>query len=175
MKIERWKFDSFSDLGVSDMKNDVEKKLKEFLNSPEASEGLHLTRDELKTLYDRVVDYRQRIHKKQQQCDMRMAPIQSELADYRQSRQWARDRLDPEKKRTGYSYLDQIEIALLIEEIEKRRGHLVAQRLIWGQMVPEDLLIETIGVLTAAVDDARHEEQRWRRYLKEEQERRLAK
>lgn len=114
-------------------------------------------------LMNRLQDYRNRIKNQQIKFDGKLRPLIKENAEMKQCLAWARDRLDPEGYGTFYSAIDQYEVADLIGYIEKKRGALVARRLLYGH--PADLNNETIGVLNAAVKCAKDEEARWREYL----------
>lgn len=147
------------------MTDDIERTLKEFLSSPESQEGIHLSADDVRTMLDRLGSYRERLRTKQGQFDKKLGVLQRELADLRQSIQWARERLDAEGLITHYSYMDQIETALLMKAIEQKRGRIVAQRMFWGDKPSQEISEETLGVLKAAIEEAQRERDRWYRYL----------
>lgn len=146
--------------------NDVEKDLKERIKELKSGE-MAASASEVKLLLDRVADYRKKLHGHNHKQDARMSAIQRELADQRQLISWARKRLDPEGKGTGLSVLDTYEAAELVQELERRRGVIIAGRMLYGGPLEETYKEETIGVLTAAIDEARKSEERWRNYLKE--------
>lgn len=146
--------------------NDIELDLKNRLR--ESSDDAPLaTAAEVRALLDRCNDYRDRLRKKQHEWDKETGRLKSEIADHRQTIAWARQRLDPEGKNTGYSVMDQYETALLISEIEKRRGRIVASRMLYGSPMDDGLAQETLGVLKHAIEEARSAEAQWRKYLAE--------
>jgi hypothetical protein len=146
--------------------NDIELDLKNRLREAN-DDALVASAAEVRALLDRCNDYRERLRKKKHEWDVKAGALQSEIADHRQTLAWARKRLDPEGKNTGYSVLDQYETALLIGEIERRRGRIVASRMLYGSPMNEGLAQETLGALKHAIEEARSAEAQWRKYLAE--------
>lgn len=151
---------------------DVERSIKHDLSKGE--ESVMLSAAQAQTLLSRLDGYRKRINKNAAKFHKRMGMIQSELTEKKSLLSWARQRLDPTKKGTMISQIDVAETALLIEEIEKRRGRVAAMRLYYGDPFDDELDAETVGVLKAAIVDARKEEEKWRRYLVAAEEKRKA-
>lgn len=147
------------------MTDDIEKTLKDFINSPESPAGLHLSADEIRVMLDRLVTYRKRLHDRQHQHDLKIGKLRSELADLQQSIRWARERLDVEGCHTGFSRLDVIETSLLMKAIEERRGRIIAKRMFYGTPPSTEVAEETLGVLKAAIEEARREHDTWFGYL----------
>jgi hypothetical protein len=145
---------------VSDIELDLKNRLREsFGAAPVVSAA------EVQALLDRCDDYRKRLRERKHEHDKETAQLKSDLANYRQTLTWARQRLDPEEKKTGFSVLDTYEVSILIEEIEKRRGRVVAMRLLYGSPMDEAVAQETLGVLKHAIAEARADQARWRKYL----------
>lgn len=147
---------------ISDIEKTLKERLREISGNTMAASAV-----EVQTLLDRVVAYRKRIQENKHKWDQQMAPKLRELADHRRTIDWARRRLDPEGKGTQYSVLDVYETGELIKEIEKRRGRIVASRMLYGCRMENSYAQETFGVLKAAIKVAIDEQARWRRYLKE--------
>ena len=147
-----------------DRNSDVEKQLKERLREI-SGDVLAASADEVQLLLDRVADYRKRIQTQRHKWDAEVAPKLRELAGHRRTIDWARRRLDPEGRGTHYSMLDVYETGELIKEVEKRRGRVVASRLLYGVEMTESCAKETAGVLNAAIKEAIAEQAKWRRYL----------
>lgn len=150
---------------VSDVEKELKDRLREISGDTMAASAV-----EVQQLLDRLDDYRKRIQDRKHKWDAQMAPLLRELHDHRRTIAWARRRLDPEGKGTHFSVLDSYEVAELIKEIERRRGKLVASRLLYGCRLEDSYAEETIGVLKAAIEAAKDEEARWRRYLVEARE-----
>ena len=144
--------------------SDVEKELKDRLREL-SGDDMVASAGEVRQLLDRLDDYRKRIQDRKHKWDAQMAPLKQELHDHRQTIAWARRRLDPEGKGTHFSVFDTYEVAELIKEIEKRRGKIVASRMLYGCRMTESYAEETLGVLTAAIEAAKNEEAKWRGYL----------
>ncbi|MGD9728625.1 MAG: hypothetical protein AB7L09_01360 [Nitrospira sp.] len=146
--------------------SDVEKELKARLREVSGAE-LVASAEEVQQLLDRLDNYRQRIQERQKTHHVELSKLQIELNDHRRCIAWARERMDPENKGTHYSLMDIYEVAEHIKAIEKMRGKIVTSRLLYGAKADDICAEETIGVLKAAIADAKNEEARWRRYLAE--------
>ena len=146
--------------------SDIEKELKDRLREI-SGDTPAATADEVRMLLERVADYRKRIQTQRRKWDAEMAPKLRELADHRRTIDWARRRLDPEGRGTHFSVLDVYETGELIKKIEKKRGRIVASRMLYGSEMEESCAVETIGVLKAAIKEAIAEQAKWRRYLED--------
>lgn len=144
--------------------NDIELELKQRLKEVKG-DALAASADEVRALLDRCDNYRKRLHDRKNEWDRQHAQLMSDLADHRNTLAWARRRLDPEGKGTCFSVMDTYEVGVLIAEIERRRGRIVADRLLYGQSMDETVAQETIGVLKSAIEVARAAEAQWRKYL----------
>jgi len=152
-----------------DRVSDIEKELKGRLRELDP-EAMAASASVVQRLLDRLDDYRKRIQDRKHKWDAQMAPLLRELHEHRRTIDWARRRLDPEGKGTHFNVLVTYEVAELIKEIEKRRGRIVASRLLYGCRLEDSYAEETIGVLKAAIEEAKNEEARWRRLLIESRE-----
>lgn len=133
---------------------DIEKKLKRRVKELDDDDIVEVSASDIQRILHRFSDYRQRFAAKSNKFDQRMAELMSKLANLEARRDRARDRLMTGGP-SGGSWLEVEETAELIEEIERRRGKIVANRMLYGRQAPEELAQETIGVLNAAVDEAK--------------------
>lgn len=150
---------------ISDVEKDLKSRLREISGDTMAASA-----NEVRQLLDRLDDYRKRIQDRQRVHHGELSKLLIELNDHRRCIAWARQRMDPEGKGTHYSVMDTYEVSELISEIERRRGKIVASRLLYGCKLENSYAEETIGVLKAAIEAAKDEEARWRRYLVEARE-----
>ena len=152
---------------------DIEKRLKDLLKAAKSHHGVNsitLYEADVEEILGRFKDYRDRFGRNAHKSDLRVAKLQSDYQHLRCLMDSARRRLDPEGKGTGHSQVSTADVALHIEAIEKARGKVVAQRLLYGSAMPGDIAEETEGVLQAAIDSAKAEEAKWRKYQKDEWE-----
>jgi len=150
--------------------NDVEKDLKDRVQELADADSA-ASAAEVRLLLDRCKSYRDRLRDREHKNNEKMAPLQSELAEHRFFLAWAHRKLDPEMRGTGRSVMDVYDTAFFLKEIEKRRGHVIASRLIYGEAMPSELAHETLGALQAGIDEALAEQQRWIKYREGAQER----
>ena len=145
----------------------IEKTLKHRLCELE-DKDLAASKEEVQQLLDRLKELRDRTHTRQCKWDIQMAPLRAELGEHRRRVAWARRRLDPENKHTGFSVMDVWETAECVAAIEEKRGRIITSRLLYGSEVPDEVRAEKISVLEAAVRQAKREEAKWRSYLRKQ-------
>lgn len=119
--------------------------------------------EHVRALLNRLDVYRQRLKEVHDSYHRKMGPLQRKVSDQESTLAMARERMDPERYGTHFSECDQYRVGEHIKAIEKVRGRIVAQRLLYGQ--PADTANETLGVLEAAIEETNREKQKWYNYL----------
>lgn len=156
------------------MQDDIEKMLRRLLKEVEQDPQItriSLDEGEVREIMARFADYRARFAKNANKSFARTSLLQKEHCYMTRLLAAARSRLNDDLGNVGAaSERDVSDTAVMIERIEKIRGRLVANRLLWGgraKPTPEDYAEETLVVLQAAIDEARASEKKWREHLRE--------
>ena len=145
-----------------DIEKDLKLRLRELQDDDNAASA-----KEVRFLLERCKSYRDRLQERDRKHQNKLGPLRRELSDLRRLLSWARDRIDPEGKGLHYSQLDLAQTALLVKEIEQRRGKIVASRLLYGEAMSPDLAEETLGALQAAIAAAKKSRDQWYDYRNE--------
>ena len=153
-------------------KDDPEKRifdlLKQYEDAGDDWDKMIIPIKDIKNLIARLGNYRDRIHSNSVKHNRKMSQMQAEYDDMKTLMRRSKARLDPEGQGTHISRWDQAEVANAIAKIEELRGHVIAQRLIYGK--PVDIDCETKEVLEAAVKDVNNESAKYWAWLKRARE-----
>ena len=127
-----------------------------FLNDAikEGDGDVVITRENAELLKARLRNYRARISDCHVKYHRDIDPVSRKVKEHEQMIDAAVQRLDPEGHGfSGLTHNEVVEVGVLIEAVNKRRGKVVANRLLYGNQPSQVLVDEQLSVLRQAVKE----------------------